>query len=371
MNTFLARATMALTLFFTLSCQATPKPHLQQNDANEWWNIPYPQAFDSSQLKAQSFIKVKGNKFVDEQGKEVVFRGVNIADPDKLVKQGQWKKSLFEELDRWGVNMVRLPIHPLAYRERGRESYFKLLDQAVIWANDLDMYLILDWHSIGYLETEVFQHPMYYTSKGETLTFWKDMAQHYKGVPTFAVYELFNEPTTSGGAYGKLDWEAWRTFNEELIDLIRVIDDNVVPMVAGFNWAYDLTQVKDRPFRREGIAYAIHPYPQKEKLKGKARTQKGFHKAWDLKWGHLAKKYPMIASEIGWVQPDGYGAHIPVKDDGSYGPYIESFLEERGISWTVWCFDPHWSPTMIEDWSFTPTEQGAFFKKVMQKHRKK
>jgi len=40
-------------------------------------------------------------------------------------------------------------------------------------------------------------------------------------------------------------------------------------------------------------------------------------------------------------------------------------MEPRGISWTAWVFDPEWSPTMISDWDFTPTEQGAFFKDVM------
>ncbi len=330
----------------------------------EWWNIPYPTAFNSAKLKPQSHIGVRGNKFVDSKGDVIIFRGVNISDPDKLVKQKQWKKSLFTELKDWGTNIVRIPIHPIAYRERGRDGYFELLDQAVTWANELDMYLILDWHSMGYLETEVFFHPMYETTKSETLTFWKDMSKRYNDVPTFAVYEIFNEPTTWGGALGKLDWTAWRLFNEQAIDIIRATDKKVIPMVAGFNWAYDLSHVKKEPIERKGIAYAIHPYPQKEK--NTDGSQAGFHKAWQSAWGHLSSKYPMIASELGWVAEGGYGAHVPVIDDGTYGPNIESFMEKRGISWTVWCFDPNWAPTMISDWSFTPTEQGKFFKKIMQ-----
>lgn len=351
----------------SLACQATT-PSAKEY-ANEWWNIPYPSAFDASQLKPQSFIRVRGNKFVDEKGKVIVFRGVNIGDPDKLIKQKQWKKTLFTELKAWGVNLIRVPVHPMAYRERGREGYFTLLDQAVTWANELDMYLILDWHSIGYIETEIFQHPMYNTTKGETFRFWKDMTQHYKGVPTFAIYEMFNEPTTWSSTFGKMDWTAWREFNEQVIDIIRATDNSVVPMVAGFNWAYDLSRVKTDPIKRKGIAYAIHPYPQKEDPK--PPTQKNFHKLWQSSWGHLSKKYPMVASEIGWVEPNGYGAHIPVKNDGSYGPNIESFLEARGISWTVWCFDPDWAPTMISDWNFTPTEQGAFFKNIMRRKNTK
>lgn len=66
------------------------------------------------------------------------------------------------------------------------------------------------------------------------------------------------------------------------------------------------------------------------------------------------------------MQPDGYGAHIPVNDDGNYGPRIVDYMEKRGISWTAWVFDPVCSPTMINNWEFEPSEQGTFFKKIVR-----
>jgi endoglucanase len=93
--------------------------------------------FDVGQLaRDQDTIRVAGNRFVDEAGRRFVFRGVSIADPDKLVKEDQWKKSLFQEVKRWGANTIRLPIHPRVWRERGHADYLKLIDQAVIWARD-------------------------------------------------------------------------------------------------------------------------------------------------------------------------------------------------------------------------------------------
>lgn len=345
----------------------------EQADA-EWWTIPYPGRFDTALLsKKQSLISVKGNSFVDSEGNTFVFRGMNIADPDKLAREGQWAKPLFEEVHRWGANHIRLPIHPIAWRHRGSDWYFARLDEAVSWANALDMYLIIDWHSIGNLETELFQHPQYVTDIAETANFWKSIAHRYKGVATVAVYEIFNEPTddfvgSGKGSLGKASWDAWRNTLEDLIDLIFVYDSDVIPLVAGFNWAYDLGDVADKPIRREGVAYAIHPYPQKSKPD--SNTRKAFHEAWQKHWGWVAESYPVMATELGWVKEDGYGAHIPViNNDGSYGPNIVSFMEERGISWTGWCFDPAWSPTMIKDWDFTATEQGQFFKEVMQRSR--
>ena len=345
-----------------------------ETDTSNWWTVPYPSRFDMALLsKDQPVIRVKGNGFVDSNGKSFVFRGVSIADPAKLARQGKWGKALFEELHQWGANHIRLPIHPKAWRQHGADWYFARLDEAVRWANGLGMYLIIDWHSIGNLETELFQHPPYVTNMAETANFWKGIAYRYKGVATVAVYEIFNEPTddfigAGKGSLGKASWDSWRDTLEDLIDLIHVYDADVIPLVAGFDWAYDLGPVAEKPVRREGVAYAIHPYPQKSKPDTNSRT--AFHEAWQKHWGWVAESYPVLATELGWVKEDGYGAHIPViNNDGSYGPNIVSFMEERGISWTAWCFDPEWSPTMISDWGFTPTEQGKFFKAVMQRTR--
>jgi lysophospholipase L1-like esterase len=120
--------------------------------------------------------------------------------------------------------------------------------------------------------------------------------------------------------------------------------------------------------RREGIAYAIHPYPQK--AKPVENTRKAFDELWQKQWGYVADSYPVIATELGWVREDGYGPHIPViNNDGSYGPNLVSFMEQRHISWTAWCFDPNWAPTMISGWNYAPTEQGRFFKEVLQRTR--
>ncbi|MCF2946729.1 glycoside hydrolase family 5 protein [Paraglaciecola aquimarina] len=352
---------------FTLLVSANIFAADKKTEPEGWWGQPYPSQFDTSQLTKQlDFISVQGNQLVDGSGQQVIFKGMNIADPDKLLREGQWSEKLFKEVKAWGANIVRLPIHPISWQGHGKEAYFKLIDQAIIWANAQEMYIIIDWHSIGYLPSELFQHPMYDTTMKETRTFWKDIAFRYSGVSTVAVYELFNEPTDQGGRAGKANWLEWKAFNEELIDIIYAHDKKVVPLVAGFNWAYDLRPIQQNPVDRKGIAYAAHPYPQK--AKPTVKSKENFFKLWEEVWGFAAKDYPVIATELGWVKADGKGAHIPVINDGSYGPQIIEFMQQRGISWVAWVFDPDWSPTMISDWNFTPTQQGAFFKKEMLKH---
>ena len=355
---------MASAAPFSAVAAAEPTAEASQ----QWWNAPYPERFDKASLKPQPLIRVVGNHFEDDQGSTVIFRGVNIADPDKLVRQQQWGEALFDELSRnWAVDTVRLPVHPTAWRQVGKEAYLALLDDAVRWANARGMYLILDWHSIGYLPTEQYQHPMYDTTIKETRDFWRTVSFRYQGIPTIAIYELFNEPTTQGETLGKRNWAEWKRLNESLIDMICAADETAIPLVAGFNWAYDLSYIKRKPIDRDGIAYAVHPYPQKAKVS--EETDAAYFKEWDKIWGFATKNYPVIATELGWVQPDGYGAHVPVKNDGSYGPRIVRYMQEHGVSYTVWVFDPDWSPTMIDDWNFTPSEQGAFFKNVLQQAR--
>ena len=110
-----------------------------------------------------------------------------------------------------------------------------------------------------------------------------------------------------------------------------------------------------------------HPYPQK--AKPEVPDKESYFALWEEVWGFVADDYPMILTELGWVREDGYGAHIPVINDGSYGPMIAEFIESKGLSWTAWIFDPDWSPVLIEDWEFTPSEQGEFFRQLMSEDR--
>jgi len=55
-----------------------------------------------------------------------------------------------------------------------------------------------------------------------------------------------------------------------------------------------------------------------------------------------------------------------VISDESYGDASTTYCAQRGISYSVWVFDPDWSPMLFTDWSFTPSRQGAYFKKALQ-----
>ena len=309
-----------------------------------------------------SQVSVKGNKFVTADGKPIVFRGLNTSDPDKLEKEGRWDERHFEEMKNWGANIVRFPVHPRAWGSRGEEEYLKLLDKGVAMAEEQGMYVIIDWHSIGNLKNEMYQSEGYETTLKETFEFWRTMSEHFKGNTTVAFFELYNEPTVMKGKLGSLSWEQWKKIMEEMILIIRSNGSTAVPLVAGFNWAYDLTEVAKNPIDAEGIGYVSHPYPQKR--------EKPWEPKWTEDWGYVADKYPLILTEMGFSGADDRGAHVPVISDESYGDAITAYTDSRGISYVVWVFDPHWSPMLFSDWEYTPTRQGRYFKKAMQDYAK-
>ena len=97
-----------------------------ENKHNDFfWDQVYPDPFPANTLKPQDTISVKGNQFLDENGQTFRFIGMSIADPAKLFGEKRWGKRLFQEVKNWGANTIRLPIHPLSWRERGRDWYIQ------------------------------------------------------------------------------------------------------------------------------------------------------------------------------------------------------------------------------------------------------
>ena len=342
-------------LMFTMSLMAqTPAANSQ---IGEWWNERAPGIRPhTTNAKKLPLISVKGNKFVDPQGNAILFRGLSISDPDRVESSGHWNKEHFIKVQEMGAKVVRIPIHPVAWRGRTPAEYIKLLDQAVDWCTELNMYIMLDWHTIGNLTTGLFQDPIYETTLQETYSFWRIMARHYTGHNTIAFWELFNEPTTYRGQLGPVNWDEWKTICENEISIIRAYNPQAIVLVAGFDWAYDLTQIREAPINATNIGYVTHPYANKRPRPWEPR--------WDSDFGFAADTYPVVATEFGGATETG-NAREGAPDQTPYGPSIFRYLESKGISWMVWCFDPQWGPTLISDWNYTLNPAGEYAKKIM------
>jgi aryl-phospho-beta-D-glucosidase BglC (GH1 family) len=350
--------TSIVFFLFVLFCLVLTAQAQQGQTVTKYFNWSHGQEMrrpvENPNAKKLSLIKVKGNRFVNALGDTILFRGTAIADPDKLEQGKHWDKKIFLRVKEFGATLVRIPVHPVPWRMRTPAKYLQLLDQAVDWCTELGMYVIIDWHSIGNLGMELFQDPMYYTTRQETYEFWRTIAMHFRGNNTVAFYELFNEPTLHSGKLGSMSWSEWKKINENIIHLIRAYDTERIPLVAGLDWAYNLTPLHIEPIEAEGIGYVTHPYAHK--------CKRPYGPKWDEAFGFASNRYPVVATEFGFT----IGTRER-EDTGEYGKEIISYLEERGMSWVCWVFDPEWQPGLVESWApFILTKSGKFFKQALQ-----
>jgi hypothetical protein len=154
---------------------------------------------------------------------------------------------------------------------------------------------------------------------------------------------------------GSASWTEWRELNEEMIRVIRFWDQEKVPLVAGFDWAYDLNSLHYEPVRADGIGYVTHPYANK-------RSQP-WEPKWEENFAFAAGKWPLIATEWGFEPKEG-----EVIDDNHYGPRITRFLESHGISWVAWAYDAEWGPRMMKSFDGYRTNGfGDFVRDVLHR----
>ncbi len=341
----------------------------------------FPQQFHTS-----------GTMIVDESNRETVFRGASIESPIVLshslqdkVTTGQyyfdqyleWNESIFQNLSLWGADIVRLPVYPSAWRIFGSADCLQILDEAIGWAAKNKLYVIIDFHSIGFPTTGDYESnvagaygELYTTTQSEILSFWSIVAEHYKNDTTVAFYELFNEPVfpsfaTSTYSQSTVNWSAWKTFAEEVTDTIRSHDPSSTIIVGGLDWAYDLSYLSNaaNALNRSNIIYSVHPYP------GAMAFMDSTVADWDVTFGTVSANYPIFASEIGFLldnpndAPYYEGLFVGV---GAYRDAIKAYLNGRKISWTAWCFSPFTWPKLLQDKNYTSTVAGSFMKQWMQ-----
>lgn len=207
-------------------------------------------------------ITVKGNRFVDDLGRQVILNGVNVGSKNK--EEGyifQSGPELYAKLKKQGVNTIRFLIiwdglepEPGVYNE----AYLKEIDQRIQWAADNNIFVVLDMHqdlysvkysdgapewatldegkphttgaiwSDAYLLSEAVQTSFdnFWLNKPAAdgvgiqdryIALWQHIAKRYANNKTVIGYDLMNEPFpgSSGvqstmillGAYGQLHYK--------------------------------------------------------------------------------------------------------------------------------------------------------------------
>jgi endoglucanase len=185
------------------------------------------------------------------------YRGVNFSTwfekrSPKDISFSRFTEQEFRNVKSIGGDVIRLPIR-LHDMTEGAPDYhldplfFKLLDQAVNWAEQNEIYLILDNHSF---------HPVDVTAPDIDkilVPVWTQTANRYKSRSKFIVYEILNEP------HG-IDAKLWAEIQGKAVKAIRESDQrhSIIVGGVGYNSINDLSDVPVYPY--DNIIYTFHFY---------------------------------------------------------------------------------------------------------------
>ena len=299
------------------------------------------------------WLHVQGNRIVNENGLQVVLRGVMIEEQSDISVRFD-EGDVVELAQNWHVNVIRVWIFPDLWQNDPR--YVEdILDPIVNWGNKYGIYILLGWSAHGNPitgQTDLpdwrnlfpFHGNPYNPNMALATDFWNSVAERYKNDP-WVIYSIFNEPS-------HITWKDWRPVAEQLVDVVRSHNPRALILVSGVSWANDLTGAGQDPVRRDNIVYEVHPYPG-------ATTWYG---PWNQYFGYLADHYPVFAGEWGF-QPGDTDPNLNATAT-SYGKPLLEYMAQKGMSWTGFCWSPYWNPSMLKT-GYEPTEFGQLVKQAL------
>lgn len=179
-----------------------------------------------------------------------------------------WQEQDFDNIVDLNFNVLRLPISYLnLLDEEGllREDTLKTYDWFVDECAKRNLYVILDLHAAPGSQNgrdhsgDTSGSKLYSdtTYQDLTVSLWEQLAEHYKGNPTIAGYDLLNEP--EGSESEKSPWGIVQMpFYDRMYKAIRAIDpDHVIILEA----IWEPTDMPDpSEFGWENVMYEYHFY---------------------------------------------------------------------------------------------------------------
>ena len=246
-----------------------------------------------------SFLHAEGTSIVNAAGETVLLRGVNLGGwmvqeawmnltnaPSQqesfqvlderfgrevrehlfdVYEDNYLSEADFDNIKALGMNVVRIPFAWWTIlNDDGtlREDAFTRLDWAVQCCAERELYVILDLHAARGSQNNqdnsgeinganLWKTPEYLD---QTQYLWECVAEHYKGEPTIAAYDLLNEPGGDLKSTGVTQWE----FFDRVYKAIRAIDPEHIIMFESC-WDPEDLPTPDR-YGWENVVYQYHWY---------------------------------------------------------------------------------------------------------------
>ena len=359
----------------------------------------------AAQAAPQLPLKTQGGTIVDAAGKEVVLQGVNWFgfETANHAPHGLWTrdyKDMLAQIKSQGFNTIRMPFSlqmldstttsGIDYSNGNNAALQgktpqQVMDIIIAEAGRQGLMIILDNHSST---DDSYMNPLWYGVGGYTednwVAAWSKLAARYANTPNVIGADLKNEP------HGEATWGTgaandWRRAAERGGNAVLASAPNWLVLVEGIEgpvaggqqldrhwWGGNLEGVRNNPVRlsiANRVVYSPHEYgpgvfaqpwfsdPNMASILAD-RWQKGF--------GYIKESgiAPILIGEFGAKN---------VGTDTVEGRWINQFtayLEQQGISWTFWAWNPNSGDTggvLQDDWRTVHADKMALLTRLMRR----
>jgi len=294
-------------------------------------------------------LHVTGNRIAQDRNRPFQLRGVTIPDPSYLDDRNLFGDTLFRRVRQLGANLVRVPVSPDQWLSI-HDYLWRYLDPAARWAAENHLYLVIDWHASGNIDTGFGSHPAYAAIdlKQTTFAFWDEVSSYFRDSPG-VLFEVFDEPVG-------IDAETWTGYADDLAATIRRNAPNQMVIVDGIDYGRDLSPFGRKRVTGGNIAYGVRILPT------------GAKSNWDHLFGLVSRTIPVVVTEWGYVtNPVRSNQDLKGTAAGFGGPVV-SYLGSHGIGWIAAWFDDRWQPAMF-DTERKPNAYGSFLFETLRDSR--
>lgn len=277
-----------------------------------------------------SWLSTKGARIVDENGKNVILRGVNVADLGWGGDEGWLPSSISVAVRSWKANVIRVRIYEERFFADPAKYLNRLESQVVAPARREGVYVILH----PFLKDRV---PLPTRRTGEM---WRLIAQKYKDDPV-VLYDPLDEPHD-------VDFNRIWTAYQGLIEEIRAIHPKSLIFVSGLDWGREINSYVERALPYPNIVYRTNPYNEPD--------------AFESKFGQAVGKLPVFIGEFG---ADGYPSmsREAVKT-------LLSYAVKHDLGWAAWTFHSTGCPCLLANSkNLAPTPYGEIVRDALLESR--
>ncbi|ASZ12701.1 cellulase family glycosylhydrolase [Chitinophaga pendula] len=259
-------------------------------------------------------LKVVGLKLCNQYGNPIQLRGMSTHG----IQWYGWGSCLTEaSLDAlaydWGADILRISMY---IQEGGYETnpagFTAQVNRLIEEATERGMYALVDWHQLTPGDPNA--------NLSLAKTFFTSIANTHKNKNNI-IYDICNEP--NGVA-----WSRIKTYADQLIPVIRAIDNDAVILIGTHAWASmgisdgrSAQDIVSNPVNFPNIMYTFHFYA----------ASHGTQYLNELDWA--SDRLPVFVTEFGTQTASGDGTNNFTMSQR----YID-LMQRKKISWTNWNF---------------------------------